>query len=162
MKDKNSKDLKSFIAGMAVGSVLIGGGVYAATVSAANVSYNNSSSGLAADNIQSAVNSLNSKVSTASATNNELTYFKYYNECHTNTVNGINFGSCGLKDVVSVFSCFNYARIIYNLKGTSTSLTGSNCSNKVSTCCQKKCRATSGTCYTKCSGGYDSYYDNSF
>ena len=106
MKESNEKRLKNFAAGLAVGGILAGGGVYAATVSAANVSYNNSSSGLAADNIQSAVNSLNSKVSTASATNNELTYFKYYNECHTNTVNGINFGSCGLKDVVSVFFLF--------------------------------------------------------
>ena len=80
MKDKNSKDLKSFIAGMAVGSVLIGGGVYATTVSAGNVSYSNSSSGLNANNVQNAINALSSNAKTKASKNAKLYQAKYFHE----------------------------------------------------------------------------------
>ena len=52
------KKYKLFITGVLLGSIITGGGVYASTVGASNVSYSNSSSGLSATNTQGAIDSL--------------------------------------------------------------------------------------------------------
>lgn len=157
MKDKNSKDLKSFIAGTAVGSVLIGGGVYASTISAKEVTFSNSTT-----NVQSSLDSLYKTSKKLSDSNTELKYFKYYNECHVNDVQGSDFPKYH-QTLRTVFSCDEYALVYNNLKGLhATSLAGSNCSNAAKRCCSNAnhCNATSGTCYTKCYSGYDGYYRN--
>ena len=163
MKDKKiGTDLKSFIAGMAVGSILVGSGVYASTVSAGNVSYSNSSSGLNATNAQGAVNSLYQTSKSLKSTNDELKYFKYYNECHTTTIPGSLFTK-GKQDFKGVFSCNDYANLYYNLKGGSAaSSAGESFCNTVTNCCKNSshCNSTSGTCYKKCYSGYDEYYKN--
>lgn len=162
MKEKNSKDLKSFIAGMAVGSVLIGGGVYATAVSAGSVSYSNSASGINASNVQGAINTMYSSAKNISETNDELKYFKYYNECHTTTISGSIFTK-GKQDFKGVFSCTDYSNIYYNLKGGSAaSSAGTSFCNTVTNCCKNSshCNSTSGTCYKKCYSGYDDYYKN--
>ncbi len=162
MKDKNSKDLKSFIAGMAVGSVLIGGGVYATAVSAGSVSFSNSASGINANNVQSALNTMYSSSKSISDTNDELTYFKYYNDCHTTTISGSIFKK-GNQSFKGVFSCNDYANLYYNLKGGSAaSSAGESFCNTVTNCCKNSshCNSTSGTCYKKCYSGYDEYYKN--
>ncbi len=162
MKDKNSKDLKSFIAGMAVGSVLIGGGVYATAVSAGSVSFSNSASGINASNVQGALNTMYSSAKNIAETNDELKYFKYYNECHTTTIPGSLFTK-GNQNIKGVFSCTDYSNIYYNLKGGSAaSSAGTSFCNTVTNCCKNSshCNSTSGTCYKKCYSGYDEYYKN--
>ena len=52
------KKYKLFIIGVLLGSIITGGGVYASTVGASNVSYSNSSSGLSATNTQGAIDAL--------------------------------------------------------------------------------------------------------
>lgn len=50
MKESNERKLKNFATGLAVGGIIAVGGVYAATVSASNVSYNNSTTGISSNN----------------------------------------------------------------------------------------------------------------
>lgn len=159
MKDKNSKDLKSFIAGMAVGSVLIGGGVYATAVSAGNVSYSNSSSGLNANNVQNAINALSSNAKIKASKNAKLYQAKYFHECHLYKVTPSMFGSCGSKEVVTAgFTSSDYVAFLYNLGNTNTSINGGNMANKTSECCNYKCGGTTNTCYKICRDGYTNSY----
>ena len=55
------KKYKLFIIGVLLGSIITGGGVYASTVGASNVSYSNSSSGLSATTTQQAIDELYKK-----------------------------------------------------------------------------------------------------
>ena len=110
MKERNEKRLKSFAAGLAVGGILAGGGVYATTVSAGNVSYSNSSSGLNATNAQGAVNSLYQTSKSLKSTNDTLKYLHYYNLCHKTNIQGSIF-SKGKKEFDGVFSIDNYYKI---------------------------------------------------
>lgn len=103
MKDKKiGTDLKSLVAGMAVGSILVGSGVYASTVSAGNVSYSNSSSGLNATNAQGAANSLYQTSKNLKSTNDTLTYLHYYTLCHKTNIQGSIF-SKGKKNLMECF-----------------------------------------------------------
>ena len=58
MKESNERKLKNFATGLAVGGIIAGGGVYAATVSASNVSYNNSTTGMNTNSAQGAIDTL--------------------------------------------------------------------------------------------------------
>ena len=57
---KKIKEYRMLIVGI-VGGILFGGGVYAATIGATNVSYSNSSSGIYANNVQDAIDKLYEK-----------------------------------------------------------------------------------------------------
>ena len=46
------------IVGILIGGVIFGGGVYASVVSSGNVTYSNSTSGIASDNVQSAIDAI--------------------------------------------------------------------------------------------------------
>lgn len=159
MKERNEKRLKSFAAGLAVGGILAGGGVYATTVSAGNVSYSNSSSGLNANNVQNAINALSSKAKTKASKNDKLSQAKYFHECHLYKVTPSMWGSCGSVEVVtSGYTSGDYVNFLYNLGDTKTSLNGTNMSNKISNCCSYKCGGTTNTCYTICRNGYTDAY----
>ena len=159
MKERNEKRLKSFAAGLAVGGILAGGGVYATTVSAGNVSYSNSSSGLNANNVQNAINALSSNAKTKASKNDKLYQAKYFHECHLYKVTPSMWGSCGSVEVVtSGYTSGDYVNFLYNLGDTKTSLNGTNMSNKISNCCSYKCGGTTNTCYTICKNGYTDAY----
>ena len=102
MKERNEKRLKSFAAGLAVGGILAGGGVYATTVSAGNVSYSNSSSGLNATNAQGVANSLYQTSKNLKSTNDTLTYLHYYTLCHKTNIHGSIFS----KEKKNLMECF--------------------------------------------------------
>ena len=165
MKDKKiGTDLKSLVAGMAVGSILIGSGVYASTVSAGNVSYSNSSSGLNATNAQGAVNSLYQTSKGLKSTNDTLKYFYYYNLCHKTSVPGSIFTN-NTYSIDGIFSLDNYYRIfLYAPKGGSSKATSAKngFNSSINACCRSSsyCNATSGTCVNQCVSGYDDYYNS--
>ena len=58
MKEKNKDMIKTLGTGMVLGGIITGGGVYASTVVATNVSYSNASSGLSATTTQQAIDEL--------------------------------------------------------------------------------------------------------
>lgn len=162
MKDKKiGTDLKSLVAGMAVGSILVGSGVYASTVSAGNVSYSNSSSGLNATNAQGAVNSLYQTSKSLKNTNDTLKYLHYYTLCHKTNIQGSIF-SKGKKSFDGVFSIDDYYKIYYyaTLSTSTANSAKSGFASAVNTCCRQsaQCNATSGTCVDKCVSGYDDIY----
>ena len=61
MKEKNKDMIKTLGTGMVLGGIITGGGVYASTVVATNVSYSNASSGLSATTTQQAIDELYKK-----------------------------------------------------------------------------------------------------
>ena len=154
MKENKAQKLKTFAAGLAVGGVLVGGGVYASTVSASNVSYSNSSSGISATNAQGALDSLASSAQ-------ELKYLKNYYACHSVRVDKSLF-KAQYKTITTVISSSAYGNMIYNLTGDSSKVSsaGSTFNRNIESCCKQSshCNATSGTCYDKCTSGYDSYF----
>lgn len=77
------KKYKLFIIGVLLGSIITGGGVYASTVGASNVSYSNSSSGLSATNVQGAIDTL---YQTANTKLTKLRYMYCYN-VHSQKIN---------------------------------------------------------------------------
>lgn len=148
---------------MAVGSILVGSGVYASTVSAGNVSYSNSSSGLNATNAQGAVNSLYQTSKSLKSTNDTLKYLHYYNLCHKTNIQGSIF-SKGKKEFDGVFSIDNYYKIYYYATQniTTANRAKSGFASAVNTCCKAsaQCNATSGTCVDKCVSGYDDIFQS--
>ena len=131
MKDKNKDMIKALGTGMVLGGIITGGGVYASTVGAGNVSYSNASSGLSATTAQGAIDALYT---------NSL-YHEYYNDCHRARLvrNGYTVG---------IFSCTEVSKI--------ASSNGKYwCETNVGSCCNKKCSSTTNTCYNKCFSGYD-------
>ena len=164
MKDKKiGTDLKSLVAGMAVGSILVGSGVYASAVSAGTVSYSNSSSKLNATNAQGAVNSLYQTSKSLKSTNDTLKYLYYYNLCHTTTVSGSIF-SAGNYDIKGVFSLDDYYKINYYATQSTTKANNAKTgfSSSINACCRQsaQCNASSGTCVDKCVSGYDDFYQS--
>ena len=159
MKERNEKRLKSFAAGLAVGGILAGGGVYATAVSAGDVSYSNSSSGLSASNVQNAINALSTNAKTKASKNDKLYQARYFHECHLYKVSSSMWGSCGARDVVtSGYTSTDYVNFLYDLGNTNTSVNGTNMSNKISECCSYKCGSSTNTCYTICRNGYTDAY----
>lgn len=159
MKERNEKRLKSFAAGLVAGGILAGGGVYATTVSADNVSYSNSSSGLNANNVQNAINALSSKAKIKASKNAKLYEAKYFHECHAYKITPSMWGSCGSREVVtSGYTSTDYVNFLYNLGNTNTSLNGSDMSSRISNCCSHNCGGTTNTCYTICRNGYTDDY----
>ena len=61
------KKYKLLVIGIIIGGVIFGGGVYASTIGATNVSYSNATSGIAANNVQKAVDTLYTKAKDAEA-----------------------------------------------------------------------------------------------
>lgn len=148
---------------MAVGSILVGSGVYASTVSAGNVSYSNSSSGLNANNTQGAINSLYQSSKDLKSTNDTLKYLHYYTLCHKTNIQGSIF-SKGKKEFDGVFSIDNYYKIYYYATQdiTTANIAKSGFASAVNTCCKARaqCNATSGTCVDKCVSGYDDIFQS--
>ena len=162
MKDKKiGTDLKSLVAGMAVGSILVGSGVYASTVSAGNVSYSNSSSGLNSTNAPGAGNSLYQTSKSLKSTNDTLKYLHYYTHSHKTNIQGSIF-SKGKQSFDGVFSIDDYYKIYYyaTLSTSTANSAKSGFASAVNTCCRQsaQCNATSGTCVDKCVSGYDDIY----
>ena len=58
---------KLLVVGIIIGGILFGGGVYAAVIGAGDVSYSNATSGIAANNVQKAVDALYTKAKDAEA-----------------------------------------------------------------------------------------------
>ena len=126
MKESNEKKLKSFTTGLAIGGILAGGGVYAATVSASNVSYNNSTTGINSSNVQGAIDSLKVKVNGLKHENERYTHVRYFYHCHSYEINGNQWGTCGNSSIYGVSTDANgmdYVQFQVNLGSkTSTSL----------------------------------------
>lgn len=156
MKEKNKNMIKALGAGIVLGGAIAGGGVYASTVGASNVSYSNASSGLSATNAQGAIDALASQAS-------ELKYLKYYYACHSIRVSK-DLYSQKYKDIKLVLSVDAYADMIYNLTSSTSTVStyASKFSQSVHSCCKSSlyCNASSGTCYSKCTSGYDEYFVN--
>lgn len=154
MKEKNKDMIKALGTGMVLGGIITGGGVYASTVVASNVSYSNASSGLSATNAQGAIDALASQAS-------ELKYLKYYYACHSIQVSKDLYGQ-NTRNITLVLSTGAYGDMIYNLTSSSiqTSSYVSKFSQSIINCCKSSsyCNASSGTCYSKCTNGYDEYF----
>lgn len=154
MKEKNKNMIKALGAGVVLGGAIAGGGVYASTVGANNVSYSNASSGLSATNVQGGIDALASEAS-------ELKYLKYYYACHSIQVSK-DLYSQKYKNITLVLSTNAYADMIYNLTSSSSAVStyASKFGQSVVSCCKSSshCNASSGTCYSKCIGGYDEYF----
>lgn len=154
MKEKNKDMIKALGTGMVLGGIITGGGVYASTVGASNVSYSNASSGLSATNAQGAIDALASQAS-------ELKYLKYYYACHSIQVSKDLYGQ-NTRNITLVLSTGAYGDMIYNLTSSSiqTSSYVSKFSQSIINCCKSSsyCNASSGTCYSKCTNGYDEYF----
>lgn len=154
MKEKNKNMIKALGAGVVLGGAIAGGGVYASTVGANNVSYSNASSGLSATNAQGAIDALASQAS-------ELKYLKYYYACHSIQVSKELYKS-KYKNITLVLSSAAYGDMIYNLTSDASAVStyASKFSQSVISCCKSRsyCNASSGTCYSKCISGYDEYF----
>ena len=154
MKEKNKNMIKALGAGVVLGGAIAGGGVYASTVGANNVSYSNASSGLSATNVQGGIDALASQAS-------ELKYLKYYYACHTIQVSKDLYGQ-NTRNITLVISTGAYGDMIYNLTSSSIQASSyvSKFSQSVNSCCKSSlyCNASSGTCYSKCTSGYDEYF----
>ena len=64
---KKIKEYRMLIVGIVGGVIIFGGGVYAATIGATNVSYSNASSGIYSNNVQDAIDKLYTKAKNAEA-----------------------------------------------------------------------------------------------
>lgn len=164
MKERNEKKLKSFTTGLAIGGILAGGGVYAATVSASNVSYNNSTTGINSSNVQGAIDSLKVKVNGLKHENERYTHVRYFYHCHSYEINGNQWGTCGNSSIYGVSTDANgydYVKFQLNL-GTkeSSSLIGGNFNNARNGCCSTMCKNVSEVtaCNAICKNGYNQNY----
>lgn len=165
MKESNERKLKNFATGLAVGGIIAGGGVYAATVSASNVSYDNSTTGMNTNSAQGAIDTLQTKVNTMEHKNKRLNHVRYFYQCHSYKISGNSWGSChGQVDVhpISVdANGFDYVKFQLNLGSTtSTSLLGGNFNNAKKGCCSSMCTNDPEVtaCNAICNDGYNQNY----
>lgn len=166
MKESNERKLKNFATGLAVGGIIAGGGVYAATVSASNVSYNNSTTGISSNNAQGAIDTLQYKVDKLEHKNKRLRHVRYFYQCHNYEIPGSSWGSCHGQETIHAISVDangnDYVSFRYNLSGT-TSIT-SQLGNKFVAarkgCCLSVCTNDSEVtaCNAICNNGYNQNY----
>ena len=151
---------------MAVGSILVGSGVYASTVSAGNASYPNSSSGLNANNIQGAIDTLQSKVDKLEHKNKRLRHVRYFYQCHSYKIPGSLWGSCYGQETIHAISVNenggDYVYFRYSLSGSTsgTSQLGSQFLDARKGCCSTVCTGDPEVtaCNAICNNGYNQNY----
>lgn len=152
MKESNERKLKNFATGLAVGGIIAGGGVYAATVSASNVSYNNSTTGMNTNSAQGAIDTLQYKVDKLEHKNKRLRHVRYFYQCHSYEIPGSLWKSCngsGHETIHAISVDENggdYVSFKYNLAQISGS------SIDTSTLGNKFLAARKGCCSTTCTG----------
>lgn len=165
MKESNERKLKNFATGLAVGGIIAGGGVYAATVSASNVSYNNSSTGIRSNNAQGAIDTLQSKAGRLEHKNERLRHVGYFYQCHSYEIPGGSWGSCGAETIHAISvdaDGSDYVYFGYNLSGStsSTSQLGNEFVAARNGCCSSVCTNDSEVtaCNAICKNGYNQNY----
>lgn len=166
MKESNERKLKNFATGLAVGGIIAVGGVYAATVSASNVSYNNSTTGMNTNNAQGAIDTLQDEVDVMKHKNKRLNHVRYFYQCHSYEISGSLWGSCHGQETIHGISIDesggDYVYFRYNLSGTTvgTSELGEKFVAARTGCCSSMCTGDPEVtaCNAICNDGYNQNY----